>query len=122
MNLPTERFDEVAKQQEAEKAKQGVFTGGKVGKQQSAIAQQESGTERPENQPSGHSYSQVVASTSQVSDTTTGGDRGGQSGIIGRNQPKNPKTFQKITEEEEGQGGSNPAGDNYPRGSYNHPE
>ena len=44
MNVPTERFDEVAKQQEAEKAKQGVFTGGKVGKQQSAIAQQESGT------------------------------------------------------------------------------
>ena len=125
MNLPTERFDEAAKQQEAEKAKslkQGDLTGGNVGKQQSAVAPQESGTGRPENHPSGPSYSQVVASTSQASDTTSGGDGGGQSGTIGGNQPQKPQDFQKIPEEEEGQGGSNPAGDINPRGSYNHPE
>ena len=125
MDLSTERFDEAAKQQEAEKVKQlkqGDLTGGNVGKQQSAVAPQESGTGRPENHPSGPSYSQVVALTSQASDTTSGGDGGGQSGTIGGNQPKNPKTFKKNPEEEEGQGGSNPARDNYPRGSYNHPE
>ena len=85
MDLPTERFDEVSKQQEAEKIKQGETTCGKGGKQQSAIAQQGGGIEGPGIQHSGPSYSQVVTSTGNPLETILGGDGGGQSGIISGN-------------------------------------